>query len=414
MKPTKEIFEKINSSLLKIIEFAPNLKDHNYDEIFYNDDKINEIFENEEEIEDFISFQFPGEFETTDIYIDDFIKLGDEMDSIKIENNGYIKTEKNRYFVVSFNSFFSDLKNYHLPDIECILENYDIKLDTEPYIIGIAATKLNLYNEDYWSAIGSYICIKISLKNNIELNYNEEIDIVNSFIFEISDKYNIALSFSDIYYLNEYDDDEIENTEKIESIMPFNEGMKIFTSAVQINDNELKFLNFYKVLEHFAPIAVNIEANELMRKKLDIPRNEHDNGDYIRSIYTLANLMKSKFNDEDLIKATFLNCFDFVYAFKFLPESLQFKIKKQLKIEKDIEFDYFIDRQTIESASNIVAKTIYKTRNKFVHAKSNFEHKVEEFNETELEQLNKFMKLIASLTIKWYSRQPSHMKLNII
>ena len=79
-------------------------------------------------------------------------------------------------------------------------------------------------------------------------------------------------------------------------------------------------MNFYKVLEHFAPIAVNIEANELMRKKLDSPKKDFEDGDFIRSIYNLANAMKSKFNDEDLIKATFSSCFDFIHLFQLKIE----------------------------------------------------------------------------------------------
>jgi len=187
--------------------------------------------------------------------------------------------------------------------------------------------------------------------------------------------------------------------------------MKLFVSAIQINDPELKFLNFYKVLEHFAPIAVNIEANELMRKKLDAPKSSFEDGDFIRSIFELANSMRDKFNDEDLIKATFSTCFDFIGLFKNLPESIKKKIRGHLGGQ---ELNYSTEKQKIITSNNIAAKIIYKTRNKVVHAKSNFALTGDEVELKEMEQLNIFMKKACSQSIRWYSRQPKHLKLEII
>ena len=165
------------------------------------------------------------------------------------------------------------------------------------------------------------------------------------------------------------------------------------------------------MLEHFSPIAVNIEANELMRKKLDAPKNSFEDGDYIRSIFDLANAMRDRFNDEDLIKASFSTCFDFIDLFKKLPESIKKKIKKHLSMQ---DLTYSTDKQKITTASNIAGKIIYKTRNRVVHAKSNFTLTGEEITSEELTELNVFMKEASSQTIRWYSRQPNHLKLQII
>ena len=187
--------------------------------------------------------------------------------------------------------------------------------------------------------------------------------------------------------------------------------MKLFVSAVQIEDPELKFLNFYKVLEHFSPIAVNIEANELMRKKLDAPKSSFEDGDYIRSIFELANSMRDRFNDEDLIKASFNTCFDLVGLFNKLPETIKKKIKKHIGAS---ELTYSTDKQKITTASNIAGKIIYKTRNKVVHAKSNFTLTGDEVSPSEFTELNDFMKEASSQAVRWYSRQPNHLKLEII
>ena len=73
-----------------------------------------------------------------------------------------------------------------------------------------------------------------------------------------------------------------------------------------------------------------------------------------------------------------------------------------------------MDKQQIATASNMIAKIIYKTRNKVVHAKSNFSPDGEEIASEDFEKLNQFMKLASSQAIRWYSRQPNHLKQEII
>lgn len=297
------------------------------------------------------------------------------------------------------------------------LQKGKITLDVlnESFIVGLAASKLELYDDDYWGTAREYQSVQIVYEDEKEkFTDSDELELLNAYLFEIADSSNIALIRSEIHLPDEYhfrDDDEDDNYESLRELEPYNEGMRLFTSAVQIKDAELKFLNFYKVLEHFSPIAVNIEANELMRKKLDSPRGKFEDGDFIRSIFQLANSMRDRYNDEDLIKAAFNTCFDFVGLFDNLPDSIQKKINGHLKIKK---MEYGIDKQQISTASNIAARIIYKTRNKVVHAKSNFVPDGEEINNEEFEKLNQFMKLASSQAIRWYSRQPNHLKQEII
>ncbi len=412
MKATRELLERINQVTKDIVDYAPDMYESNYDDLFYTEERIQEAIEEEENVDKTILMSFCGEQDDTHIDLDDYLKLGEEIKTIKIVDDGYITTEKKSYFIVSANDSFDDYKLSDLSNFEYKSDKLTIKLDSESYIVGLVASSKKLYHNDYWGTITPYMCVEITYQNE-RLENQEEIDLLNSFIFEIADNTNIALTRNKINLPPEYlyPEDE-ENFGEIQSLEPYNEGMKFFTSAIQINDIHLKFLNFYKVLEHFAPIAVNIEANELMRKKLDSPKKDFEDGDFIRSIYNLANAMKSKFNDEDLIKATFSSCFDFIHLFQFLPNSITAKVKKQLKISGDLE--YSTNKQIIETATNMVAKIIYKTRNKVVHAKSNFEITGEEVEDSDFENLNDFMKRACSQTIRWYSRQPSHLKQKII
>jgi len=415
MHLTKQELIKINDINNFIIDYcSPQLEDYRKD-LIYSEEAIKDIVEEDRDIET-IDYYFPGEYEATDVEPDDLIEMEEDIKSIEIVHSGLIKTKTARYYIVTANNE----EDRYLLRIHFHLfletEKYHIRLVGESLIIGMAATKINEFDDD-WGTASQYLAIEIAYKNLEDIpEWEEEKELIKSFIFEVADSTNIALEFSEIrnptkdfWRLTE----NLKNNSEtdLRSLIEPNIAMNFFVSAIQINDSELKFLNFYKVLEHFSPIAINIEANELMRKKLDAPRNLFESGDYIRSIYDLATSMKNKFNDEDLIIAAFNSCFDLVSIFEKLPKTIKTRIKKHLKIQ---ELNYQIDKQKITTAENMAGKIIFKTRNKVVHAKSNYNSTGDEIDFDEFEELNLFMKEASSQSIRWYSRQPEHIKSKII
>jgi predicted esterase YcpF (UPF0227 family) len=416
MKLNEQELNKLNETNKFIIEWCDYFADFE-DDLIFSKDRIKEIIEKEEDIQEIV-YEFPGVDDYTEIDVKEILELSDEIKTIQIESKSLIKTKLRRYYIVNSTESNDDyfLREYH--DIQLTsLDGIEINLVSESFIIGLAATKLEEYDKDYWGTINQYLAIEIIYKNEEKiLDKRNEKELLDSYIFEVADSTGIALILSEIRNpVDEFEElrEEAEenSTHALRELEPYNEGMKLFVSAIQINDPELKFLNFYKVLEHFAPIAVNIEANELMRKKLDAPKSSFEDGDFIRSIFELANSMRDKYNDEDLIKATFSTCFDFIGLFKNLPESIKKKIRGHLGGQ---ELNYSTEKQNIITSNNIAAKIIYKTRNKVVHAKSNFALTGDEVELKEMEQLNIFMKEACSQSIRWYSRQPKHLKLEII
>jgi hypothetical protein len=417
MKLNKEQLLKINEINNFIIDYCEYFDDTE-EELIFSEERIEEIVDEEEDIET-INFSFPGEEEYTSIEPTELIAFESEIKSIKIINNGLIKTNLRSYYIVALTDSEDDyrLRTYHEIGMSS-LDGINVNLIEQSIIVGLVATKLKEYDRnEYWGTANQYLAIEVIYDSlDKKLNDANELDLINSYVFEVADSSGFALNFSEIrnpmndYY--DYDEEEEENLSSgLRELEPYNEGMNLFVSAVQIKDPELKFLNFYKVLEHFSPIAVNIEANELMRKKLDAPKSSFEDGDYIRSIFELANSMRDKFNDEDLIKASFNTCFDIVSLFKKLPESIKKKIRKHIGAT---ELTYSTDKQKITTSCNIASKIIYKTRNKVVHAKSNFTLTGEEITSSEFNELNHFMKEASSQAIRWYSRQPNHLKLEII
>ena len=183
--------------------------------------------------------------------------------------------------------------------------------------------------------------------------------------------------------------------------------MKLYVSALQTNDKELRLLNFYKILEYYAPIVINLDSYQLLAKKLDSPKVLKPNRIYLKSIFDLVNSTNQRLRDSELIKSVFNTCFDLVDTFDFLPKSIQ---RKVLGIIKEKNINYTTKKEKLSQASNIISNTLYSTRNKVVHAKSNFEPTGDECNDKDIEQLNVFLKEITARIIRWSTKLPDIQK----
>lgn len=410
MKFESDHIEKIN----EVNRFIMGLSDW-FDEqetLIIDNKRANEILSGEDKDPEF-EYNFPGEDNYTYLKAEQLLELHEDILSLEIVNNGLVKTRHRRYYISG------DISSY---DYHLLHQNFDteirkpgIKIDfvSESFFVGLAAAKLGEH-EDHWGTIGQYYAIEIIYysEENI-LSPEEEKELIDTYIFEVTDSTGIAIHFGEIQCPSYYDEEDEDNGSNfsLRELEPYNEGMKLFVSAVSIDEPGLKFLYFYKVLEHFSPVAINIEANELMRKKLDAPRREFVDGDYIKSIFELANSVQNRSNDEDLIKAAFNTCFDFVGLFSKLPEFVRKHVNKTAKLN---ELSYQTDKSKIRTACNIVGGMVYTTRNREVHSKSNFQLKGVSIPREDLNQLNVFMKEASSQAIRWYNRQPRHLMLEVI
>jgi hypothetical protein len=412
---TKEQLVSINSTIQYIIEYNIYFEEKGYleDEIF-SEERIDQIVNDREDITE-VDLYFPGH-DDSGISVEEILELHDDIRSIKIVNNGHIKTKNRSIYIVSSYDQLNDcvLDEHH--SIGAVQENgVQIKLINSSIIIGLVATKLEEYDTDYWGTYSAYSAIEFIYDSPEQrLDIKQEQSLIDSFIFEVSDSTGIALSKSEIHCPVD-DGIDIEETDKVDGLrelIPSNEAMRYFVSAVQIEDPELKFLSFYKVLEHFSPVALKLESHELMRMKLDSPRSDFDKGDFIKSIFELSNSVQSRYCDEELIKSSFSKCFDLIGLFEKLPKKLKTTIKKQLKAQ---DINYTLDLQKAATICNMVAKVVYKTRNSVVHAKSNFDKSGDEIvSSADFDDLNNFMKDACSQTIRWYSRLPEYQKIEMI
>jgi hypothetical protein len=99
---------------------------------------------------------------------------------------------------------------------------------------------------------------------------------------------------------------------------------------------------------------------------------------------------------------------DLIDLFEYLPESIQKKIKGQLK---ETKISYDLNEEKMTNAANMLGGIIYSTRNSIVHAKSNYATDNNECAMEDLNTLNNFLKHACYSTIKWYNRLPNHLKI---
>jgi len=418
---TREQLNKISTLHKFIFQKSEDLKKINADsnsEFIFSDERIEEFIAEEEDIDEF-EYYFPAREDNITITTEELLNLSDEIINMDITNPSIIKTPRRRYYITGFDFSYEDYLIRENSNLSASYNGIKINLVEQSFLVGLAATFLGVYDDDdnerQIGTIDRYIAIELIYEDGTEtLSTEEELKLVNAYKFEVADSTGMVLgceeiSFPDEQFIEDAQENAISNLRPMES---YNDGMSLFIAALKIQEDELRFFNFYKVLEYFAPVALNIEANELMCKKLSSSSQFHHNGDYIRSIFTLAHAYINKYQkDEDLIVVTFSTCFDFIALFEKLPKVIKKKIKKNIGCE---QLDYSIDKQKLTTACNIAGRMICKTRNMIVHSKLNYKPTGDECPQDDIPQLNVFMKEACSQAIRWYNRLPEHQKLTVI
>lgn len=377
-----------------------------------------------EEGDESIYVELPGDDQGESLEIEEFLNFGYEMSGFKIIDNGRIQTTTLTYQIIKAES--EDLEYYlkNTSDFYQEKDGVELRIIEAPIYIGIACTELDAYHDDFGSNYENLIAIEITYEDKREkLTIEQETELIYSYLFEIADSTGLVFFLSKIierdYELEEkieaiiYREDEVDFDEKEEEefilkpLLAYTESMKLYVSALQTNDKELRLLNFYKILEYYAPIVINMDSYGLLAKKLDSPKVLNPNRVFLKSIFDLVNSTNQRLRDSELIKSVFNTCFDFVDTFDILPKNIQSKV---LGIIKEKEINYEIKKEKLSQAANIVATTLYSTRNKVVHAKSNFDPTGDECPDNDMEQLNVFLKEITARTIRWHTKLPEIQK----
>ncbi len=392
------------------------------DEGGYLGEKDYDELPDEMEIDE-IRLDFPDDQGVFDIEPELFLEYMREINSLRRVNGVIVRTDHIIQATISsarvgFTSFEEAITSYTFEG-----DGIDVRVLQKPFLVGVMNAKEGRFNEDYGAgACELYTAIEIRIEEGKdELNVNE---LIERICFYLTDKTGVAVypwegpDFNELddamseYYdgEEEYEDEESEDDEQdtveLSTLPHFSPLLKMYRLAKEVNDPEIQFLQYYKMIEYVSPVVAKSVAYEHLNKRLDmLPRISRDHK-YLDSILAVARKYDKDLRDDTLALAAIENCVDVVPLYEMLPKRMLKKVKGTLKLQKDSLTDEDINDEQLIGLQKQIAGILYATRNSIVHAKSNYVEIGNELKAEELEEANDMMDVIAHSIINWNERQP--------
>jgi hypothetical protein len=392
MQLTEELITKIQEAFQKLD--PDNEYEIEVDEMEVGDEKV--------------MIGFPRD--DAEISVEELIKYTSEFGSLQF---GADRVTTNR---ITQMPVFSDGKplDYIINEInfKVTTSDYIIRLVENPLLIGIAATKMGIYDK-YALPCSSYIAIEIEYKNDSsKLDEKEELNVLKTFMFELSHIADSPIDFNIIHEsgaFDDYDEPEKQNIH-LTNLPAFSDGMDLYRKALNSTDQEICFLYFYKIIEYYSPIAAKITAYENLARKLETLKYKNPTNKDLSAIVSITDKFRVSLTDKELAQTLLASSIDIVELFPKLPEEIKKRLSKSLHF-KQSDLSYSTNADILQSIVNNVGSILYSTRNSIVHAKSNYKSDSNECKPTDLQTLNEFLKNACYSIISWNSKLSDHLKI---
>lgn len=352
---------------------------------------------------------FPDEWDEDNSYysVDDFLRYTEDMGNIQVIENHSVITGNVRQTIISVNEYYYDNL---VPDLKFETEKYSLRIISNPFLIGIIASRDGIYNEDF----GVYPCsdykaVEIIYKK--EKPNEEDIEFIKTCLYHIASKYNVPISIGEFRLWDDITDEENDDTIIVGSseLIPYCRAMDYYIEGLSIEKEDIKYLHLYKIIEYFSPIVSKKASYEQLNKRLDALQVVERDSEYLESIFKLTKQYEVSLRDKELANTVLNECVDIASLFQFLPDKIRKTLSKSFHFEvKNIAS---LSSSTIEIIKKEIADILYATRNSIVHAKSNYTVTGKECPEEDLEQLNEFMINLCKCLFVWNGRQSKEYQL---
>jgi len=288
---------------------------------------------------------------------------------------------------------------------------FTIRLVEHPLLIGIAATKLGIWDK-FALPCSAYIAVEVQYDSDkVRLSPEEELKTIRSYLFELSNLCGASVDFNVIHESGAFDEYEEPVTKHVTwtSLTSFSEGMDLFRKAINSEDQEIAFLYFYKIIEYYSPIAAKATSYEVLLKKIEALKSRDVTSTDLSAIFMIADKYRNALSDRYLSPTLLSHAVDIVELFSLLPNDVQKGITKTVHFNK-ADLNYHTSPEIIQGIFNQVGAILYSTRNSIVHAKSNYRSDGLECTPDDLPTINVFLKAACYSVIRWNSRLPAHLK----
>lgn len=378
---------------------------------------INSFFENNSiEVEllksnenTYLYFDFPRESEEVEYSEIDVLFLASEIETLELTTK-YGRTKH----LVQYPIFSNDNLDTILDKINLYFENNNliIRIVKNPILIGFSNVKLGFYSK-YFPPISSYFAIEIKYKTETLIDVEFEQNILKSFIFEFHQASNIFIEITELYdsdnYYYEEEAQVLQKNIRITELLEFNHSIDFYLKAADTIDSEIKYLYYYKIIEYFSPKVAKLKTYEILTKKLDLIKYQNIDNTDLNKIIEIADSFKKSKTDSEICKTVLSSSIDIIDLFDFLPDSCKKTICKNIKLNPNL-INYDLNQESIDSIFQQLGKILYSTRNKIVHAKSNYISDGFECKFDDIPQLNIFLLKATSQILKWNDKLPKYSK----
>lgn len=359
---------------------------------------------------DDICLSFPDDIDITNVPIEEFIVYMTDIGSIKRLDRKTVLTDHISQTVIlssriGYSAFDDKLRSFSFKG-----EGVEAHIINRPFLIGLMNAKEELYDEDFgFGACEPYTAIEIRSKGQLDGRIVEE--LVERICFYLSKRLGVGVypteiaDFSELYYrIDEFYDEEEDEEEydvDISSIPGYSSLLRMYRLAKSIEDPEIQFLQYYKILENVSKNVVKKIAFDKISNNLDSLNHVEEDSSNLDVILSIFKQYDANNKDDVLPVVVLEHCTDFFKAFEMMPIRLKNHIKSILCMDNSELNEEELSEDQKVSMRKQMAKILYSTRNRIVHAKLNYTSKGIEINDDELEEANEMMSEIAASIIKW-------------
>lgn len=365
--------------------------------------------------DEMVDISMNDEMDTLNYPVEDMLRYLSNIEELQYDEKSAWSRNIKQY-IIAVDEW--EVEKVNLTRFSFTSEKINIKFVENPFYIGIAAVDQGIADDNYGiTPCSRYIAAEFEYPDNSPLAKDEEIKVLKQFLHTVSIETGIALRLGQFFFFDyDYYDIDVDDDSRnisinygMEDLLFYTKAMDYFSKAIEIEDEEIKYLHFYKIIEYFSPVASKKSAYSMLNLRLDALRVKSRDQKYLESIFQLTRDYDTSLKDKELATTVLRECADSLELFDVLPQLIQRQIKKRLHLQKEV---IELNPKEKEEIDKEIGQMLYSTRNQIVHAKSNYRPTGYECNNDDMEQLNVFMKKLCQCLIIWNNRQPDEYRLD--
>lgn len=381
---------------------------------YISEDDMPDMIEDEE-----VEIDFPDDFDVAAYNYESFLDYMSDIETLQEVDKTTVRTSHIRQTVIDskyngWSQFDEKITSYQFDG-----NFFTVSVVKNPFLIGVMNVKNGNYDDNYGIGPCSfYLALELKYLTEQRLEEIEEKILFEQITFYLTKEFGVAINIVEVQDVDSiveddfYDEDDTDSIKrvKVSDLMVFNPMMNLYRQALATENYEIKFLQYYKIIEYISPVVAKLTAYDKLNMRLDLMATTTRDYKYLDSLFSIARKYDTDIKDDYLCISVIQNCVDVIPLWKYIPERLKKQMKKTLEI-KSKEIDDNLNDEQLSGLQKQIAKMLYATRNSIVHAKSNYESNGYELTVNELKDCNKMMDIISMSVIQWNERQSDNYKI---